>query len=97
MAEQGHAIAAVENLGADTVEVHVLEALDWIPTAWAADRIATARKLLVLLGWDAGVAEAGRVERTQPLTGEKISRLPVVFVNQVRRPVTELALHTRRP
>src|ERR1700704_5638515 len=97
MAEQGHAIAAVEDLGADAVEVHVLEALDRIPTAGAADRIATTRKLLVLLGRDAGIAEAGRVERAEPLTGKKISRLPVVLVDQVRCPVAELALHTRRP
>src|SRR5260370_38906097 len=83
MADQAHAIAAVEDLGADAVEVHVLEALDRIPTAGAADRIGTTRKLLVLLGWDAGVAEAGRVERAEPLTGEKISRLPVVLVDQV--------------
>ena len=91
VAEQGHAVAAVEDLGADAIEVHVLEALDRIPAAGAADRIAAAGELLVLLGRDAGVAEAGRVERAQRLTGEEIPRLPVVLVDQVRRPVAELA------
>jgi hypothetical protein len=95
--KQGHAIAAVEDLGADAVEVHVLEALDRIPTAGATDRITAARELLVLLGRDTGVAKAGRVERAEPLTGEEISRLPVVFVDQVWRPVAKLGLHTRRP
>ena len=51
----------------------------------------------MLLRWDAGVAEAGRVERAEPLTGEEIPCLPVVLVDQVWRPVTELGLHARRP
>jgi hypothetical protein len=66
-------------------------------TAGTADRIAAARELLVLLRRDAGVAETGRVERAEPLTGEEIPRLPIVLVDQVWRPVAELALHARRP
>src|SRR5215475_1713601 len=97
VAEQGHTVAAVEDLGADTVEVHILEALDRIPTAGAADRITAPGELLVLLGRNAGVAEAGRVKRAEPLTGEEIPRLPVVLVDQMWRPVAELALHARRP
>src|SRR5262249_54758720 len=89
--------AAVENLGADAVEIHVLEALDRVPAAGAADRIAAPRELFVLLGRDAGVAEAGRVEWAEPLTDEEIPRLPVQLVDEVWRPVAELALHARRP
>src|SRR5262249_30786445 len=81
----------------NAVESHVLEALDRVPTAGAADRIATAGELFVLLGRDAGVAEAGRVEWAQSLTDEEIARLPIQLMDEVWRPVTKLALHARRP
>src|SRR5262249_35696395 len=97
VAEHSHAVATVENLGADTVEIHVLEALDRVPATRAADRIAAAGELLVLLGRDASVAEAGRVEWAQSLTDEEIPRLPIQLMDEVWRPVAELALHAGRP
>src|SRR5262249_3510126 len=97
VAEYGHAVAAVKDLGTNAVEVHVLQALDRIPATRAADRIATAGELFQFLGWDASAAETRRVERTEPLTDEEISRLPVVLVDEVWRPVAELHLHARRP
>ena len=97
MAEQRHAEAAVEDLGAEAVEVHVLQALDGVPAARPAHRVAAPRELLELLGRDAGAAEAGRVERPQRLADQEIAGLAVVLVLQVRRAVAEPRLHARRP
>lgn len=51
----------------------------------------------MFLGWDAGIAEAGGVERAQSVTNEEVPRLPIVFVDEVWRAVAKGALHARRP
>src|SRR5439155_23038207 len=89
VAEQRHDKTAVEDLGAQAVEVHVLEALDGVPRTGAAHRIAAFGELLQVLGRDAGTAEAGRVERAQWLADQEIAGLAVELVLEVWRPVTE--------
>ena len=97
MAEQRHAVAAVEDLGAEAVDVHVLQPLDGVPAAGSAHRVAATRELLEVLGRNAGAAEAGRVERPQRIADQEVAGLAVELVLQVRRAVAEPGLHARGP
>src|SRR5437870_161196 len=62
VAEDGHAEAAVEDLGLHAVQIHVLEPLNGVPGAWTAYGIAAFAEFLEVLGWDAGAAQAGWIE-----------------------------------
>ncbi len=97
VAEEGHAIAAVEDFSANPIGLHVLEALARVPTARAAHGIAAAGELFVFLGWDAGVAKASGIEGAEAFTDDEVPGLPLVFVNEVWGSVPEFALHASRP
>src|SRR5207248_6033273 len=82
VAEERHTEAAVEDLSAETIEIHVLQALGRVPTARPADGVAAPAELLELGRWNARATETGLVEGAQRFAGAEITGVAVGFVNQ---------------
>src|SRR5262245_23025173 len=97
VAEQRHAVAAVEDLRLHAIEGHVLQALRRVPGAGAAGGVSALHELVALQWRHARGTKASRVEGPQRLADQEVALAPIDLVDKAWCAVAVASLHARRP